>query len=152
MKNKMAAGDIVNTNGLQIVEVTVKSGEDIELGEFIVDDGNGFLAATAALAALSTPYVALDAHDYSEESTHVIRAGVKGVFEAQKKANSGAVFKGNKLLISSTAGEAQVFAMADVTATVNEGTVEAALLANQAAFGKVYADAVTSATEVQVIL
>ena len=148
----MAAGDIINTNGLQIIEVTVKASEDIELGEFVVDDGNGFLAATAALAALSTPGVALDAHDYSEESVHTIRVGVKGVFEAQKKANSGAVFKGNKLTISSTAGEAAVFAMADVTATVNETTVEAALLANQAAFGAVYADALTGATEVQVIL
>ena len=86
MKNKMAAGDIVNTNGLQVVEVTVKASEDIELGEFIINDGNGFLAATAALAALGTPYVALDAHDYSEESTHVIRAVAKGVVEVQKNS------------------------------------------------------------------
>jgi len=148
----LTAGDIVNLNGLQVVEVTVKASEDIELGEFIINDGNGFLAATAALAALGTPYVALEAHTYSTASTHTIRAVAHGVVEVQKTASNGAIVKGNKLTIDSTAGEAKVFALADVTATVNEGTVEAALLANQAAFGKVYADAVTSATEVQVIL
>jgi hypothetical protein len=59
----MTAGDIIRTGDLVIDEVTVKANEDIELGEMVVDDGNGYLAATAALAALSKPYVALDAHD-----------------------------------------------------------------------------------------
>jgi hypothetical protein len=143
----MTAGDIINLPTI-IEEVTVKENEDIELGEYVVNDGNGFLAATAALAALNKPYVALEAHDYSEASTHKICVGVKGVFEAQKKADTSgyAMYKGNKLTISATAGEAQAFSMADVTATVNESTVEAALLANQAAFGEVYEDATSAAT------
>jgi hypothetical protein len=148
----MAAGDIVNLNGLQVVEVTVKASEDIELGEFIINDGNGFLAATAALAALGTPYVALEAHTYSTASTHTIRALAHGVVEVQKTASNGAIVKGNKLTIDSTAGEAKVFALADVTATVNETTVEAALLANQAAFGECYEDVATGATSVKVVL
>ena len=148
----MAVGDIIKLKEAVIEKVTVKASEDIELGEMVVDDGNGFLAATAALAALSKPYVALEAHDYSEESSHVISVGVKGVFEVQKTASNGAIFKGNKLTIGSTAGEVQVFAMADVTATVNESTVEAALLANQAAFGEAYEDVLTAATSVKVRL
>ena len=150
----MAVGDIIKTDDLTVEVVTVKLNEDIEKGEFVVNDGNGFLAATAALAALNKPYVALDDHDYSAETVHTIRVGVKGVFEAQKKADTSgfAVFKGNKLTISVTEGEAAPFAMADVTATVNETTVEAALLANQAAFGEVYADATSAATSVKVRL
>ena len=150
----MAVGDIIKTEGLVIEEVTVKANEDIEKGEFVVNDGNGFLAATAALAALNQPYVALEDHDYSEATNHKIRVGVKGVFEVQKKADTSgyAVVKGNKLTISSTAGECQAFAAADVTATVNETTVEAANLANLAAFGEAYADAASAATSVKVRL
>jgi hypothetical protein len=148
----MTVGDIIRTGDLVIDEVTVKANEDIELGEMVVDDGNGYLAATAALAALSKPYVALDAHDYSEESVHTIRVGVKGVFEVQKTASNGAIRKGNKLTLDSTAGEVKVFSMADVTATVNETTVEAALLANQAAFGEAYENVLTAATSVKIRL
>lgn len=148
----MAAGDIIKTTNLEVIEVTVKADEDIELGEFICDDGAGFLAATAALAAVNKPIVAIEAHDYSVAETHKIRALRHGTVVAQKKANSGAVRIGNKLLISDTAGECQVFAMADVTATVNEAAVEAALLANQAAFGEAAENVATAATEVTVNL
>lgn len=148
----MAVGDIIKTEGLVVEEVTVKANEDIEKGEFVCNDGSGFLAATAALAAISKPYVALEDHDYSEATNHKIRVGVKGVFEVQKKANSGAIYKGNKLTISSIAGECQAFAAADVTATVNETTVEAANLANLAAFGEAYEDATSAATSVKVRL
>jgi hypothetical protein len=99
----MAAGDIILTAGMVVKKVTVKANEDIELGELVCDDGNGFLAATAALAALSKPGVALQEHDYSEETVHTISVLFKGVVEVQKKANSGAVFVGNKLTVSSTA-------------------------------------------------
>jgi hypothetical protein len=150
----MAAGDIINTNGLQVIEVTVKSGEDIELGEFIVNDGNGYLAATAALAALNVPLVALEAHDYSEVSVHTIRALVHGVVEAQHLANSGAVAVGNKLTISGTAGECAVFAKGAVSAanTFATATDQAALDGNLAAFGFCYVAALTADTTVQVIL
>jgi hypothetical protein len=147
----MAVGDVFSPN-FRIEKVTVKEDEDIEKGEFVCNDGNGFLAATAALAALSKPGVALDAHDYSEETVHTIRVLFEGIVEAQKKANSGAVYKGNKLTISSTAGECQVFAAGDVTGTVNEGTVEAANLVNLAAFGQAWEDAATAATSLKVKL
>jgi len=148
----MAAGDIYTTDDLVVDEVTVKTNEDIELGEFVVDDGNGYLAATAALAALSKPCVALEAHDYSETTNHKIRVLRRGVVEAQKKANSGDVFSGNKLMISSTAGECQVFAAGDVTSTVTEATIEAAMLVNLGAFGEANANAATADTTVKVRL
>lgn len=148
----MAVGDIIRTSDLVIDEVTVKLNEDIELGEMVVDDGNGYLAATAALAALSKPVVALEAHTYATSTVHTIKVGVKGVFEVQKTASNGAIRKGNKLTIDATAGEVKVFSMADVTATVNETTVEAAMLANQAAFGEAYENVLTAATAVKIRL
>jgi len=150
----MAAGDIILTAGMVVKKVTVKANEDIELGELVVNDGNGFLAATAALAALSNPGVALEAHDYSEATVHTISVLFKGVVEAQKKADTSgyAVYAGNKLTISATAGEAAPFAMTDVTSSVTETTVEAAMLANQACFGTVYEDSASAATTVKVIL
>ena len=80
----MALGDVFSPNFI-IEKVTVKANEDIEKGEFVCNDGNGFVAATAALAALNRPGVALDAHDYSEETDHTIRVLFEGVVEAQKK-------------------------------------------------------------------
>ena len=147
----MALGDVFSPNFI-IEKVTVKANEDIEKGEFVCNDGNGFVAATAALAALNRPGVALDAHDYSEETDHTIRVLFEGVVEAQKKANSGAVYKGNKLTISSTAGECQVFAAGDVTSSVSESTVEAANLVNLAAFGQAWEDAASAATSLKVKL
>ena len=147
----MAAGDIHRTQELVADVVTVKANEDIELGELVVNDGNGYLAATAALAALNRPAVALKAHDYSEESNHKITIGVHGVFTVQKKAGA-AIVKGNKLMISSTAGEVQAFAAGDVTSSVSEATVEAANLVNLGAFGECYEDAASDATTVKIRL
>lgn len=147
----MTLGDIIRTGDLVCDKVTVKASEDIELGEILVNDGNGFLAATAALAALFKPVVALEAHDYSEVSEHTIAVGVHGVFEVQKTASNGAIVKGNKLTIDSTAGEVKVFAAGDVTAAaISETLVEAAELVNLSAFGECYEDVATAATAVKI--
>ena len=142
----MTAGDILKTAGLVVESFTVKANEDIEKGELVVNDGNGVLAATAALAVVGKVMMALEDHDYSEESTHEITCAVYGCVEAQKVSGSGAAKKGQKLMISATAGECTLFVKGDTTATVNQTTVNAALDKNAGAFGAAEADSADADT------
>jgi len=103
----MAAGDILKEGLLVIEEFTVKTDEDIEKGEIVYNDGNGILAAPNT--AKGPFMVALEAHDYSEETTHKVRCGVSGCFEVQKVAVTGGGEKGQFVEISATAGEVQIF-------------------------------------------
>lgn len=102
----MAAGDIVKEANLIVEEFTVKANEDIEKGEVVWNDGNGILAASAG--AKGPFYVALEDHDYSEETTHKIRCVVRGIVKVQKAAGA-AIKKGQFVEISSTDGEVTVF-------------------------------------------
>ncbi len=105
----MAAGDILYETGLFVKKFTVKANEDIEKGELCYDDGNGVLAATATSAAGGKVIMALEAHDYSEETQHEISCVVRGFVEAQKISGSGAANALDKLAISATAGEVTKF-------------------------------------------
>jgi hypothetical protein len=99
----MAAGDILKEGLLVVEEFTVKADEDIEKGEIVYNDGNGILAASAGVKG---PFmVALESHDYSEETSHNVRCGVSGQFEVQKKTGGGAGKQGQFVEISATAGE-----------------------------------------------
>lgn len=112
----MTAGDILKEGLLVVEKFLVKANEDIEKGEIVCDDGsgNGLVAATAALIkAGNKALVALEAHDYSEEDYHYIRCGVVGLFDVQKVSGSGAAKQGQKLIVSGTAGEVQVFTKGD---------------------------------------
>jgi hypothetical protein len=142
----MAAGDVLKTAGLVVESFTVKENEDIEKGELVVNDGNGILAATAALAVVGKVMMALQDHDYSEETEHKVDCVVFGYVEAQKVAGSGAAKKGQKLMISATAGECTLFVKGDVTATVNQSTANAALDKNAGAFGAASADSADADT------
>ena len=142
----MAAGDILKEAGLVVEAFTVKASEDIEKGELVVNDGNGILAATAAGSVVGKVMMALEAHDYSEEATHQISCVVFGCVEAQKVSGSGAAKKGQKLMLSATAGECTLFVKGDVTATVNQTTANAALDNNAGAFGFSAADSVDADT------
>ena len=102
----MTAGDIVKESLLVVEEFTVKANEDIEEGEIVWNDGNGILAA--ASTDKGPFFMALEDHDYSEETTHGVRCVVSGFVEAQKKADQ-AVKKGQLVSISGTAGEVRVF-------------------------------------------
>ncbi|MEM2122917.1 MAG: DUF2190 family protein [Candidatus Bathyarchaeia archaeon] len=102
----MAAGDIVKETGLIIEEFTVKEDEDIEKGEIVFNGGDGILAASNT--DKGPFFVALEDHDYSEESTHNIRCIVQGFVEAQKKSGT-AIKKGQFVEVSATAGEATLF-------------------------------------------
>jgi hypothetical protein len=131
----MAAGDILKEANLVIETFTVKANEDIELGELCVDDGNGILAATAALAVAGKVVMALEAHDYSEVTDHDIECVVVGYVEAQKVSGSGAARKGDKLMISATAGEVTKFVKGDAPATYVEADVQTALDTNAGVVG-----------------
>lgn len=102
----MAAGDIVKEALLVVEEFTVKANEDIEEGEIVWNDGSGILAA--ASTDKGPFFMALDDHDYSEETAHGVSCVVSGFVEAQKKAGQ-AVKKGQLVSISGTAGEVRVF-------------------------------------------
>lgn len=104
----MAAGDILKEGLLVVEEFTVKADEDIEKGELVQNDGNGILAATNTDEG---PFmVALDAHDYSEESTHTVRCAVSGCVEAQKATGVGSGGKKGRFVeVSATAGEVTLF-------------------------------------------
>lgn len=126
----MAAGSILKEVGLRVEDFTVKANEDIERGEIIYNDGNGVLAATTAVRGY---IVALEAHDYSEVSAHVIKGLIKGAVEVQKI--SGQTIKdGQLVVIGATAGEVQVRASEDFDCVV----------------GQCIADAATTATTVQI--
>jgi hypothetical protein len=109
----MAAGDILKESLLVVEKFTVKSNEDIEKGELVVDDGAGIVAATAALSVTGKVMMALEAHDYSEESTHIVPCVVIGCVEVQKVTGSGLARKGDKIMLSSTAGEVTKFVKGD---------------------------------------
>jgi len=121
----MVAGDILKEALLVVETFTVKANEDIEKGELCIDDGAGIIAATAALAASGKAVMALEAHDYSEETDHDIKCVVVGYVEAQKVTGSGAARKGDKLMISGTAGEVTKFVKADAPAAYAEATIQA---------------------------
>ena len=130
----MAAGDILKTAGLIVEGFTIKASEDIEKGELCYDDGNGLLAATATVAAITKCVMALETRVYATDTTnahaHTVPCVVKGFVIAQKVSGSGAASKLDKLMISGTAGEVAKFVAGDVTGTVNQSTANAAALVN----------------------
>jgi len=103
----MAAGDILKEANPVVEEFTVKANEDIEKGEIVWNDGNGILAASAG--DKGPFFMALEAHDYSEETAHKVRCVVSGCVECQKVSGSGGGKKGQFVEISGTDGEVQIF-------------------------------------------
>ena len=103
----MVAGNILKEEGLIIEEFTVKANEDIEKGEIVYNDGNGILAASTS--AKGPFFMALKAHDYSEETTHKVRCVVAGAVVVQKKGASGGGKQGQYVEISATDGEVALF-------------------------------------------
>jgi hypothetical protein len=99
----MTAGGVLKEQLLVVEEFTVKADEDIEKGEIVWNDGNGILAASAGDKG---PFMmALEAHDYSEETNHKITCVVTGCVEVQKKTGGGGGKQGQYVEISATAGE-----------------------------------------------
>lgn len=110
----MAVGDVIKEALLVVEKILVKEDEDIEAGEIIYNDGNGFLAAPNTVTAAKL-YVALESHDYSAESEHYIRGAPMGCINVQKKSGN-AIKEGQLVMISSTAGEADLYVKGDAPA------------------------------------
>jgi len=133
----MAVGQVLKEALLSIETFTVKSSEDIEKGELVCDDGsgNGIVAATAALAVAEKVMMALVAHVYATEEAagrdHDIECVVTGFVEAQKISQAGLAQKGDKLMISGTAGEVTKFVKGDPptggVSTYYTSTIEAGI-------------------------
>jgi hypothetical protein len=153
----VTAGDIVKEQLLVVESFTVKSSEDIEKGEIVYNDGNGILAAPNTVTG---PFmVALEDHDYSEETDHSVECLLVGCVEVQKKTGT-AINKGQALMVSSDAGEATLFTKGDAPAggsstyytTTIESGVQTAIDTNIARVGITQADADSDATTVKVWL
>lgn len=146
----MTAGSILKEQLLVIEEYTVKQDEDIEKGEIVYNDGNGVLAAPNTA---TSPYMmALEAHDYSEETSHQITCVLMGCVEAQKVSGSGGGKKGQLVMISATAGEVTLFVKGDAPAAYAEGDVQTALDTNIGIVGTLAEDAEDTDTTAKIWL
>ena len=146
----MAAGSILKEQLLVIEEFPVKSGEDIEKGEILYNDGNGVLAAPNTV---SGPFMmSLEAHDYSEESSHTVTCVLVGCVEVQKVSGSGGGKKGQAVMISGTAGEVSLFVKGDAPAAYDEASVQTALDTNIGIVGVLAEDAADGDTSAKVWL
>jgi len=146
----MAAGSILKEQLLVIEEFTVKASEDIEKGEIVYNDGNGILAAPNT--AVGPFMMALQAHDYSEETTHKVTCVAVGCVEAQKVSGSGAGKKGQAVMISATAGEVTLFVKGDAPASYAEADVQTALDTNIGIVGTLAEDAEDADTSAKIWL
>ena len=146
----MAAGGILKEQLLVVEEFTVKASEDIEKGEIVYNDGNGILAAPNT--AVGPFMMALEAHDYSEETSHKITCVVFGCVEAQKVSGSGGGKKGQAVMISATAGEVTLFVKGDAPASYAEATVQTALDTNIGIVGALAEDAADGDTTAKIWL
>jgi len=146
----MTAGSILKEQLLVIEEFTVKSSEDIEKGEIVYNDGNGILAATNT--AVGPFLMALQDHDYSEETEHKVTCVVVGCVEVQKISGSGGGKKGQAVMVSSTAGEVTLFVKGDAPSSYSESTMQTTLDTNLGAVGVLAEEAADSDTTAKIWL
>jgi len=146
----VAAGGVLKEQLLVVEEYTVKASEDIEKGEIVYNDGNGILAAPNT--AVGPFMMALEDHDYSEESTHKVTCVVFGCVECQKVSGSGGGKKGQRVMISATAGEVTLHVPGDAPASYAEADVQTALDANLRIVGTLAEDAADADTTAKVWL
>ncbi len=119
----MAVGDILKEALLVVETFPVKAGASIAKGELVVDDGAGIVVATAALAAAGKAMMALKASVAAVPAT--IECVVVGFVEAKKVAAAGAARKGDKLMVSATAGAVTKFVKGAMPAADTYNTVAA---------------------------
>jgi hypothetical protein len=146
----MAAGDILKEQLLVVEAFTVKADEDVEKGELVYNDGNGILAAPNT--AVGPFMMALEDHDYSEETSHVVECVVAGCVEAQKVSGSGGGKKGQGVMVSATAGEVTLFVKGDAPASYAEAEMQTALDTNIRMAGVLQEDAADTDTTAKIWL
>ncbi|MCK4582028.1 hypothetical protein KAU18_01835 [Candidatus Bathyarchaeota archaeon] len=79
--------------------------------------------------------MALQSHDYSEETAHKVSFILVGCVEAQKVSGSGGGKKGQAVMISATAGEVTLFVKGDAPASYAEADVQMGLDTNLGVVG-----------------
>ena len=127
----MVAGAILKEQLLATSKLLVKASEDVRLGELVCDDGsgNGLVAATAALKADGmTVYMSTEEHVYATEELagddHYIVCVEVGYVEVIKKTGND-IKKGSRVIVSATAGEADVWAAPASGATYDQAAEQA---------------------------
>ena len=148
----MTAGSILKEQLLVIEAYTVKTDEDIEKGELVYNAGDGILAAPNTA---NGPFMmALEAHDYSEETTHKVACVLVGCVEAQKVSGSGGGKKGQPVMISATAGEVTLFVKGAAPASDTYATagMQTALDTNIRIIGTLSEDAADADTTAKIWL
>lgn len=146
----MTVGSILKEQLLVIEEYTVKADEDIEKGEIVYNDGNGVLAAPSTAVA---PFMmALQSHDYSEETIHKVACVLVGCIEVQKVSGSGGGEKGQAVMVSGTAGEVTLFVKATAPGSDTYATagMQTALDTNIGIVGVLAADAEDADTSAKI--
>jgi len=154
----MAAGDILKEALLVIETFPVKAATTIAKGDLVIDDGAGLVPATAALAVAGKVMMALEASVAAVPAT--IECVVVGYVEAKKVSGSGAARKGDKLMISATAGAVTKFVAGDAptggvstyyTTTIEAG-VQTALDTNAGVVGTAMATTLDAGTTQKMLL
>lgn len=152
----MAAGDVVKTWRFRKETITLKTTTGATKGQVLVWDTDGYAPSTQALlagplAALYKKYVVID-HDVVAPTSGHAEASVlaEGLVGIQKV--SGALVKGQKVGVTSTAGKVGAQAGPDAPATVNEANVQTMMDTLQYEVGEVLEDAASGDTFANVIL
>ena len=125
----MAAGAILKEQLLATSKLLVKENEDVRLGELVCDDGAGLVAATATLIADGkVVYMSTEEHVYADEEElgddHYIVCVEVGYVEVIKKTGND-IKKGSRVIVSATAGEADVWAAPASGSTYDQAAEQA---------------------------
>ena len=125
----MSAGAILKEQLLATSKLLVKASEDVRLGELVCDDGAGLVAATATLIADGkVVYMSTEEHVYATEELagddHYIVCVEVGYVEVIKKTGND-IKKGSRVIVSATAGEADVWAAPASGATYDQAAEQA---------------------------
>ncbi len=125
----MAAGAMLKKQLLATAELLVKENEDIRAGELVCDDGAGLIAATAALIADGkVVYMSTVEHVYATVETaggsHKIVVVEVGYVEVIKKTGND-IKMGSRVIVSATAGEADLYVAPDAGASYVEAEAQA---------------------------
>lgn len=127
----MALGSILKEQLLATTVLTVKLDEDILIGELVCDDGAGagVIAATAALIADGmTVYMSTEAHVYATVEaaggSHDIVCVEVGYVECIKVAGND-IYKGNQVIVSATAGAADLYVAPAAGSSYVQGEAQA---------------------------
>ncbi len=154
----MTAGDILKQQLLATTELTVKSNEDIRLGELVCDDGsgNGLIAATAALKTDGlTVYMSTEEHVYATEEAlgddHIIVCVEVGVVEVIKKTGND-IKKGTQVIVSATSGEADIYTPPAVAGSFNQTTLQACLDLLNGIIGRCAEDCLNADTVMKILI